>query len=89
MPNLPTLIDSRVDAVSMGKKFRNHVETIVRGDRPRRSHAWAPPSPVARSRPLVFQSRNRAIRIMAKVIRHQRERRQLEAQEVQDTPRYY
>ena len=78
MSNLPTMFDSEEDALAVGKDFRDHVENMIRGDRKRRTHAWAPPLSVTVPRQL--QMRKRAIRIVAKVIQRRREYRQLKAQ---------
>ena len=45
MPDLPTLFDSEEDALAMGAEFREHVENVVRGNRPRRSIAVSAPQP--------------------------------------------
>ena len=45
MPNLPTLFDSEEDALAMGAEFCEHVENVVRGNRPRRTMAVSAPQP--------------------------------------------
>ena len=46
MPDLTTLFDSEEDALAMGAEFREHVENIVRGNRPCRiMEVYAPQPP--------------------------------------------
>ena len=73
MPNLPTLFDSEEDALAMGAYFREHIENVVRGNRPRRMMSVSAPQPPQ------FENSRRAARLIHRRVRYWREQRQLEA----------
>ena len=43
MPYLPTFFDSEEDTLAIGAEFREHVENVVLGNRPRRTMAVSAP----------------------------------------------
>ena len=73
MPDLPTLFDSEEDALAMGAEFREHVENVVRGNRPRRTMA------VSATQPSQFEKSRRAARLIQRRVRSWREQWKLEA----------
>ena len=73
MPDLPTLFDSEEDALAMGVEFREHVENVVRGNRPRRTME------VSALQPPQFENARRAARLIQRRVWYRREQRQLEA----------
>ena len=81
MPDLPTLFDSEEDALAMGAEFREHVENVVRGNRPRRTMAVSAPQPPH------FENARRAVRLIQRRVRSRREQRQLEARLKRDMRR--
>ena len=58
MPNLPTLFDSEEDSLAMGAEFREHVENVVRVNRPRRTMTVSAPQPPQ------FENARRAARLI-------------------------
>ena len=81
MPDLPTLFDSEEDALAMGVEFREHVENVVQGNRPRIMMAVSAPQPPK------FENARRAACLIQRRVRSQREQRQLEARLKRDMRR--
>ena len=81
MPDLPTLFDSEEDALAMGAEFREHVENVVRGNRPSRTMSVSAPQPPK------FENARRAARLIQRRVRSWQEQRQLEARLKQDMRR--
>ena len=81
MPDLPTLFDSEEYALAMGEEFCEHVENVVRGNRPRRTMAVSAPQPPQ------FENARRAARLIQRRVRSWREQRQLEARLKRDMRR--
>ena len=69
MPDLPTLFDSEEDALAMGAEFREHIENVVRGNRPCRTMAVSAPQPPQ------FKNARRAARLIHRRVPSRREQR--------------
>ena len=87
IPNLPSIYDTEEDAVANGTEFRELVENVVRGNRPRRTHTSTLPVPVTARMPPNLLNEKRAAHLIQGRVRRWGEQRQLEAQRVQDIRR--